>query len=169
VDLPIPPGCQMMPVETAQEMLETCEGELPCDIAIFAAAVADWRIAARSAEKLKKSKEGPPSLVLAENPDILKSIASRRDKRPALVVGFAAETENVIANAREKLQRKGCDLIVANDVSPEKGVFGGDRNMVHLVTANGVESWPEMTKQQVARKLMETLASSLPSLARAAE
>jgi phosphopantothenoylcysteine decarboxylase/phosphopantothenate--cysteine ligase len=168
-DLPLPPGAQVMPVETAQEMLKACEGELPCDIAIFAAAVADWRVDSAAAEKLKKQAGGPPELRLVENPDILKTIATRKTKRPALVVGFAAETENVIDNARDKLQRKGCDLIVANDVGPGKGVFGGDRNIVHLVSARGVETWPEMSKQEVARQLMDMLAARLPPIAKAAE
>src|SRR5690349_4495711 len=122
VHLPIPPGAQMMPVETALEMLETVEAELPADIAIFAAAVADWRVAAAADQKLKKGAGGLPDLKLAENPDILKSVAQAKSKRPKLVVGFAAETQNVIDNAKAKLAKKGCDLIVANDVSADKGV-----------------------------------------------
>jgi phosphopantothenoylcysteine decarboxylase/phosphopantothenate--cysteine ligase len=169
VDLAIPPGVQMRPAETAVTMLRICEDELPCDIAIFAAAVADWRLAEPAPEKLKKTGKGPPQLVLVENPDILRTIATRKVMRPPLVVGFAAETEAVISHAREKLKRKGCDLIVANDVSPEKGVFGGDRNTVHLVSPDGVETWPEMSKQDVARRLMETLAARLPATAKAAE
>jgi phosphopantothenoylcysteine decarboxylase/phosphopantothenate--cysteine ligase len=169
VSLPIPPGVQMRPVETAEEMLKVCEQELPADIAIFSAAVADWRVAKAADEKLKKTKSGPPQLVLTENPDILKTIAANPKKRPSIVVGFAAETENVIVHAQEKLKRKGCDLIVANDVSPEKGVFGGDRNHVHLVSGAGVESWPEMSKRDVAAKLMETLQHRLSALSKAAE
>ncbi len=161
VTLPIPPGVQMMPVETARDMLKLCEDELPVDIAIFAAAVADWRVETVASEKMKKGSNGPPQLTLAENPDILRTIATRKAGRPKIVVGFAAETEHVIQHATEKLGRKGCDVIVANDVSPESGVFGGDRNKVHLVTRNNVESWPEMTKREVAQRLMEQLAAML--------
>jgi phosphopantothenoylcysteine decarboxylase/phosphopantothenate--cysteine ligase len=161
VHLPIPPGAQMMPVETAVEMLKTVEAELPADIAIFAAAVADWRVATVAGQKLKKGAGGLPDLKLAENPDILKSVAQAKSKRPKLVVGFAAETQNVIANAKAKLAKKGCDLIIANDVSAAKGVMGGERNMVHLVSASGVESWPELDKREVARRLMEDFARRL--------
>ena len=162
VSLPIPPGAGMMPVETAREMLTAVEQSLPADIAIFTAAVADWRVTTAAGEKIKKSGDGkPPALALSENPDILKTIATRKDKRPRLVVGFAAETENVIAHAQEKLARKGCDLIVANDVSADKGVFGGDANTVHLVSKTGVESWPKLSKAEVAKRLMQTLAEML--------
>jgi phosphopantothenoylcysteine decarboxylase/phosphopantothenate--cysteine ligase len=159
VGLPIPPGVGMMPVETAEEMLKAVEQSLPADIAIFAAAVADWRATMVAVEKIKKKSDGkPPSLALSENPDILKTIASRSSNRPKLVVGFAAETENVIAHAQEKLARKGCDVVVANDVSREKGVFGGNANTVHLVTKSGVESWPTLSKSEVAARLMQKLA-----------
>jgi phosphopantothenoylcysteine decarboxylase/phosphopantothenate--cysteine ligase len=159
VSLPIPPGAGMMPVQTAEEMLKAVEQSLPADIAIFTAAVADWRVASTAQEKIKKKGDGkPPSLSLAENPDILKTIATRKSGRPKLVVGFAAETENVIAHAQEKLARKGCDLIVANDVSEENGVFGGDANTVHLVSKSGVESWPKLSKAEVATRLMQKLA-----------
>jgi phosphopantothenoylcysteine decarboxylase / phosphopantothenate---cysteine ligase len=158
VHLPIPPGAQMMPVETAAEMLKTVEAELPADIAIFAAAVADWRVASVSGQKIKKGSSGLPELKLAENPDILKTVAAAKGKRPKLVVGFAAETQNVIENAKAKLARKGCDLIIANDVSADKGIMGGTRNTVHLVSASGVESWPELDKQEVARRLMQDFA-----------
>ena len=168
VSLPIPPGVQMMPVETAREMLETCEGEIPADIAIFTAAVADWRVAQEASEKLKKTDKGPPSLELAENPDILATI-SRHKLRPRIVVGFAAETSQVTDHAVQKLKKKGCDLIVANDVSAGSGVFGGDRNRVHLVSASGVESWPDMSKDEVARRLMERLVQMLPPEHKAAE
>lgn len=161
VALPLPAGAQVMPVETADQMLRVCEGELPCDIAIFAAAVADWRVANVAAEKIKKDNGRIPALAMVENPDVLKAIATRRQKRPALVVGFAAETEKVVDHAREKLARKGCDMIVANDVSADRGVFGGDHNKVHIVTAHGVEIWPDMPKRDVARKLMEKLAVEL--------
>lgn len=159
VSLPIPPGAGMMPVQTAEEMLKAVEQSLPADIAIFTAAVADWRVASTAQEKIKKKGDGkPPSLSLAENPDILKTVATRKSGRPKLVVGFAAETENVIAHAQEKLARKGCDLIVANDVSEENGVFGGDANTVHLVSKSGVESWPKLSKAEVATRLMQKLA-----------
>jgi phosphopantothenoylcysteine decarboxylase/phosphopantothenate--cysteine ligase len=168
VSLPIPPGVQMMPVETAQEMLEICEGEMPADIAIFTAAVADWRVATESPEKLKKTGSGPPNLTLTENPDILATI-SHGAKRPRIVVGFAAETQQVTEHAAQKLKKKGCDLIVANDVSRESGVFGGDRNTVHLVSATGVEDWPSMSKDEVAQKLMERLAQMLVPQQKATE
>jgi phosphopantothenoylcysteine decarboxylase / phosphopantothenate---cysteine ligase len=161
VHVPIPPGAQMMPVETAAEMLKIVEAELPVDIAIFAAAVADWRVADAADQKIKKGSGGLPDLRLAENPDILKTVAGAKTKRPKLVVGFAAETENVIANAKAKLAKKGCDLIIANDVSAEKGVMGGDKNTVHLVSASGVESWPELSKQDVAQRLLAELARRL--------
>jgi phosphopantothenoylcysteine decarboxylase/phosphopantothenate--cysteine ligase len=168
VSLPIPPGAQVMPVETAQEMLAACEGEMPADIAIFTAAVADWRVAGQAPEKLKKSGGKPPVLTLAENPDILATV-SRRSPRPEIVVGFAAETERVTEHAAAKLKNKGCDLILANDVSEGSGVFGGDRNKVHLVSASGIESWPEMSKDEVARRLMERLAQMLAPQRKAAE
>jgi phosphopantothenoylcysteine decarboxylase/phosphopantothenate--cysteine ligase len=163
VNLPLPPGAQMMPAETALAMLKTCEDELPCDIAILAAAVADWRVASTADEKIKKTPAGTPRLDLVENPDILKTIATRKTKRPTIVVGFAAETENVIENARKKLTAKGCDLIVANDVSPASGVMGGDTNTVHLVSAAGVETWPRLSKHEVARRLLDLLAAKLAS------
>lgn len=168
VSLSIPPGVQMMPVETAQDMLEICEGEMPADIAIFTAAVADWRVASEASEKLKKSGGAPPTLTLAENPDILATIA-RSSKRPAIVVGFAAETERVAEHAAQKLKKKGCDLIVANDVSKGSGVFGGDLNTVHLVSASGVEDWPQMSKDEVAQKLMDRLAHMLAPRHKATE
>jgi phosphopantothenoylcysteine decarboxylase / phosphopantothenate---cysteine ligase len=169
VSLPIPPGAQMTPVESARDMMAACEGELPCDIAIFAAAVADWRVAQVASEKIKKSEGRIPALAMVENPDILATFAKRRDRRPTLVVGFAAETSDVVNQARAKLAAKGCDLIVANDVSAASGVLGGDRNKVHIVSARGVEIWPSMTKQEVARKLMDMLARSLPAKSQAAE
>jgi phosphopantothenoylcysteine decarboxylase/phosphopantothenate--cysteine ligase len=163
VDLPIPPGVQMIPVTSAVEMLAASEGELPSDIAIFTAAVADWRMAQEKNQKIKKDGNGIPTLQLEENPDILQTIAKRASMRPALVVGFAAETENLVDNAREKLKKKGCDLIVANDVSKERGVFGGDKNTVQLVSTSGVESWGLMSKQDVAQRLMQQLAAQLPT------
>lgn len=163
VDLPIPPGVQLIPVTSAVEMLTASERELPCDIAIFAAAVADWRAAEEKNQKIKKNKNGVASLQLMENPDILQTIAKRSSKRPKLVVGFAAETENLLDNAREKLKKKGCDLIVANDVSKARGGFGGEQNTVQLVSASGVESWGLMSKQDVALRLMQQLAAQLPT------
>ena len=168
VSLPIPSGVQVMPVETAQEMLAICEGEMPADIAIFTAAVADWRVASEAPEKLKKTSGAAPSLALTENPDILATI-SRSPKRPHVVVGFAAETGNVTEYAAQKLKKKGCDLIVANDVSKSSGVFGGERNTVQLVSAAGVEDWPQMSKDEVARKLMERLAQMLVPKNKASE
>ena len=161
VDLPIPPGVQMIPVTSAVEMLAASERELPCDIAIFTAAVADWRVTQEKDQKIKKDRSGITTLQLEENPDILQTIAKRASKRPALVAGFAAETENLLDNAREKLKKKGCDLIVANDVSKGRGVFGGEQNTVQLVSASGVESWGLMSKQDVAQRLMKQLAGQL--------
>jgi phosphopantothenoylcysteine decarboxylase/phosphopantothenate--cysteine ligase len=161
VDLPIPPGVQMIPVTSAVELLAASERELPSDIAIFTAAVADWRVAKKNDQKIKKDKNGIPDLQFVENPDILQTIAKHPSKRPTLVVGFAAETENLLDNARAKLKKKGCDLIVANDVSKERGVFGGDENTVQLVSASGVESWGLMSKQDVAQRLMKQLAGQL--------
>jgi phosphopantothenoylcysteine decarboxylase/phosphopantothenate--cysteine ligase len=162
VSLPIPPGAGMMPVNTAEEMLQAVQSSLPADIAIFCAAVADWRVAHGAAEKLKKDKSGKaPELSFVENPDILKTIADAKSKRPKVVVGFAAETEKLIENAKEKLARKGCDLIVANDVSPENNVFGGERNTVHLVSKAGVEDWPPLSKSEVAERLMAHFAGML--------
>jgi phosphopantothenoylcysteine decarboxylase/phosphopantothenate--cysteine ligase len=138
---------------------------LPADIAIFAAAVADWRVANEGEQKLKKTETALPPLQLVENPDILATISKLTEKRPPLVIGFAAETEHLIDNAKAKLKRKGCDWIVANDVSPASGVMGGDRNTVHLLSRNGddieVDSWPVMTKQQVAVALIAHIAEHL--------
>ncbi len=162
VDLPLPPGAGVMPVTSAEDMLKAVESALPADIAIFTAAVADWKVAEAASEKIKKRDDGSlPSLSFAENPDILKTVASMGIGRPKLVVGFAAETEKILYHAKAKLAKKGCDLIVANDVSPEGGVFGGDVNAVHLVSSSGVESWPAMSKADVAAKLMNKLAGIL--------
>jgi phosphopantothenoylcysteine decarboxylase / phosphopantothenate---cysteine ligase len=162
VNLPLPQGAGVIPVTTADQMLKAVESALPADIAIFTAAVADWKVARAADKKIKKQDDGSlPSLSFAENPDILKSIATRKSGRPKLVVGFAAETENVLEHAKAKLTKKGCDLIVANDVSPDGGVFGGDHNTVHLVSSHGVENWPPLSKQDVAQKLMERLAGLL--------
>jgi phosphopantothenoylcysteine decarboxylase / phosphopantothenate---cysteine ligase len=162
VNLPLPPGVGVMPVNTADEMLKAVEGALPADIAIFTAAVADWKVTSVAGEKIKKREDGSlPSLSFVENPDILKTIATRKSGRPKLVVGFAAETNKVLDYAQAKLIKKGCDLIVANDVSPEGGVFGSDRNTVHVLSAAGVESWPAMLKSDVAFRLMAKLADML--------
>jgi phosphopantothenoylcysteine decarboxylase/phosphopantothenate--cysteine ligase len=159
VAIPDPPGVTTVHVESAREMLAAVEAALPADIAVFAAAVADWRAETAASNKLKKDGSAPAPLRLAENPDILASIAKRAQGRPPLVVGFAAETDKVVDNARAKLARKGCDLIVANDVSADTGVMGGDRNTVHLVTTAGVETWPTLTKAEVARRLVERLGA----------
>ncbi|RIA55836.1 bifunctional phosphopantothenoylcysteine decarboxylase/phosphopantothenate--cysteine ligase CoaBC [Dichotomicrobium thermohalophilum] len=158
-DLAAPPGVRRLNVETAEEMLAAVENALPADAAIFAAAVADWRVAENPSAKLKKSG-GAPTLALTENPDILKTIAARED-RPALVVGFAAETGDAAAKGQEKRRSKGCDWIVANDVSPESGVFGSDENDVTLVTGESAEDWPRMRKAEVARRLMTRIAEAL--------
>ena len=169
VSLPIPTGVQMIPVETARDMLKACEDEIPADIAIFAAAVADWRVEQVAEEKIKKGAGGAKTMTMIENPDILKTIAMRKSGRPQIVVGFAAETIDVLKNAGSKLAGKGCDLLVANDVSPESGVFGGDHNTVHIVSSAGVENWPGMSKRDVAQKLMQRLAGMLEPRQRAAE
>lgn len=156
-----PVGVTMVKVESAREMKAAVEAALPADIAIFAAAVADWRVAGAADEKIKKTKSGPPTFSMVENPDILAGIAGAASGRPPLVVGFAAETEKVIEHARAKLARKGCDLIVANDVSPETGVMGGDRNTVHLVGRDSVETWPELPKDEVARRLIAAIAAKV--------
>ncbi|MFO1152406.1 MAG: bifunctional phosphopantothenoylcysteine decarboxylase/phosphopantothenate--cysteine ligase CoaBC [Rhodospirillales bacterium] len=161
-DQPDPPAVTVIHVETAREMLAACEAALPVEVAVCAAAVSDWRSAELAAEKIKKLATGmPPALTLTENPDILARLASAEVRRPRLVVGFAAETSRLIDNAREKRARKGCDWIVANDVSPATGTFGGARNTVHLVSESGVESWPEMSKEAVAERLVGRIADTL--------
>ena len=165
VELDDPKGVTVTRVESARDMLARVEAALPVDIAIFAAAVADWRVANEGEQKLKKTGAAMPPLQLVENPDILATISKLTDKRPPLVIGFAAETEHLIDNAKAKLKRKGCDWIVANDVSPATGVMGGDRNTVHLLTRNGddiaVDSWPVMTKEQVAIELVSQVAKQI--------
>jgi phosphopantothenoylcysteine decarboxylase / phosphopantothenate---cysteine ligase len=156
-----PPGVTVIRVESAREMLAAVEAALPADAAVFAAAVADWRVAEAGAQKIKKTAAGAPKLALVENPDILAAIARRKSQRPRLVIGFAAETEQVIANARAKRERKGCDWIVANDVSPATGIMGGDRNTVHLITTDAVESWPDESKDEVAARLVARIATAL--------
>jgi phosphopantothenoylcysteine decarboxylase/phosphopantothenate--cysteine ligase len=158
---PPPAGVKLVAVETAAEMLAACEAALPVDVAVMAAAVADWRVETAARHKLKKDSAGPPVLRLAENPDILSRIAQRGNDRPALVIGFAAETDNVVENARLKRQRKRCDWILANDVSIGTSTFGGDHNTIHLVDEGGVEDWPIMTKGEVAARLVERVTASL--------
>jgi phosphopantothenoylcysteine decarboxylase / phosphopantothenate---cysteine ligase len=162
VSIALPAGVQIVKVGSALEMLDAVRAALPADIAVFAAAVADWRVAQAAPQKLKKRGKEAPRLELVENPDISKTIAAAPiGERPPLVIGFAAETENVVENARAKRKAKGANWIVANDVSPATGVMGGDRNTVHLVTAEGVESWPELDKADVARRLMDRAAAWL--------
>ncbi len=156
VDLRPPPGVRTVPVTTAQEMKDAVDAALPADIAVMAAAVADWRVAPGK-EKIKKNAGAPPALKLVENPDILAGLAANPE-RPKLLVGFAAETSDVVKNAKTKLKKKGCDWVVANDVSERSGVMGGTRNRVHFITASGVEDWPEMAKEEVAEKLVKKIA-----------
>jgi phosphopantothenoylcysteine decarboxylase/phosphopantothenate--cysteine ligase len=156
-----PIGVTAVHVESAREMLAAVEAALPADIFIAAAAVADWRVEHSGAQKIKKGAGGPPSLALVENPDILASIGRKSIERPRLIVGFAAETENLIANARRKLQQKKCDLILANSVAEGSGTFGGNSNVVHVVTDKAVESWPKMSKHEVAAQLVDRLVAML--------
>jgi phosphopantothenoylcysteine decarboxylase / phosphopantothenate---cysteine ligase len=160
VNLPDPPGVTVVHVESARQMLAAVDKALPADVAVFAAAVADWRPRQESHKKIKKQGR-PPTIELLENPDILSTVAHSKSNRPRLVIGFAAETDDLLANAKAKLAKKGCDWIVANDVSPATGIMGGDMNTVHLVTADDVESWPPSSKDDVARTLVERIAASL--------
>ncbi|MGR3637729.1 MAG: bifunctional phosphopantothenoylcysteine decarboxylase/phosphopantothenate--cysteine ligase CoaBC [Shimia sp.] len=156
-----PHGVHLVEVETAQEMMRAVQGALPVDAAVFSAAVADWRVSSASDSKIKKTKDGLPTLEFAENPDILATVSHMAEGRPDLVVGFAAETDDVIENATAKRLRKGCDWIVANDVSPETGIMGGSENAVTLISDKGAESWPRMSKAEVARQLAERIAKTL--------
>lgn len=156
-----PPGVRVVAVETARQMLEACEAALPVDVAVCAAAVGDWRVVQASPQKMKKDGTNAPTLVLAENPDILATIAGLADGRPRLVIGFAAETTSVVEHARAKRERKRCDWIVANDVSPGSGTFGGANNTVHLISERGTEAWPVMSKQAVAENLVQRIADAL--------
>ena len=158
--LATPPGVTRVDVESAEQMLAACRAALPADAAVCVAAVADWRPDEAFGVKLKKSREGPPVVRLVENPDILASLAARGPDRPKLVVGFAAETNDLEAHARDKLKRKGCDWIVANDVAQD-GIMGGDENEVLLVYPQGVEAWPKATKAEVARRLASRIAEDL--------
>jgi len=160
-NLPDPAGVEVIHIESARDMLAACERALPADVAVCAAAVADWRVAREAGEKLKKNGAAPPALEMAENPDILATLSAAANTRPALVIGFAAETENVVEYARAKLARKGCDWILANDVSPETGTFGGDDNTIHLVSTDGVEDWPRMSKSDVAERLADRITAAL--------
>jgi phosphopantothenoylcysteine decarboxylase/phosphopantothenate--cysteine ligase len=160
---PDPAGVEVKHIESAEQMLAACRAGLPADIAVCAAAVADWRPAKTAGQKIKKAARDPAPIALLRNPDILATLAAAGNQRPRLVVGFAAETENLIANARKKLAAKGCDLIVANDVSADSGTFGGAENTVHLVASDGVESWPRLSKQDVAERLVDTIQRRLGS------
>ncbi|WP_170412759.1 bifunctional phosphopantothenoylcysteine decarboxylase/phosphopantothenate--cysteine ligase CoaBC [Ruegeria arenilitoris] len=162
-DVPPPPGVQVVQVETALQMSDAVNAALPVDAGVFAAAVADWRVASASDKKLKKSRDGMPALEFAENPDILKRVSHMKTGRPALVVGFAAETDNVIEHATAKLGRKGCDWIVANNVSPATGIMGGSENAVILISDDGAEEWPRMGKDAVAERLATRIADALTS------
>jgi len=159
--LPDPPGVQVVHVESARQMLAACTDALPADVAVCAAAVSDWRASQEAGSKMKKVPGAPPPLALVENPDVLAALSQTENRRPALVVGFAAETEDVVANAEGKRARKGCDWIVANDVSPATGTFDGDSNTVHLVSAGGVEDWPTMSKVEVGHRLAARIADFL--------
>lgn len=159
--VPPPEGVTVVKIETAREMLAAVENALPADAAIFAAAVADWHVEA-SEGKIKKDGSGnPPELSLSENPDILAKVSRMKDGRPSLVIGFAAETDDVISNATAKRERKGCDWIIANDVSPATGIMGGAENAVTVIDASGAEEWPRATKDEVARRLAQRIADAL--------
>jgi phosphopantothenoylcysteine decarboxylase/phosphopantothenate--cysteine ligase len=162
VGLADPPGVRIIRVETAREMLDAVEAALPADVLVATAAVADWRPAEVGSEKIKKRADAPepPLLHLIENPDILSTIAHRTHDRPRVVVGFAAETEHLLDHAARKLERKGCDLIVANDVG-QGGAMGADDNAVHILGREGVEAWPRLPKTEVARRLVERIATML--------
>jgi phosphopantothenoylcysteine decarboxylase/phosphopantothenate--cysteine ligase len=162
VNLPDPSGVTTVHVESAREMLAAVQACLPVDVGVFCAAVVDWRPAAILDQKIKKTDDGTvPTLKLVANPDILKTISQPGPKRPRLVVGFAAETEKVVENATIKRRNKGCDWIIANDVSPGTGTFGGDNNIVHLITAEGVDDWMRLSKDEVGDRLAERIARTL--------
>lgn len=161
VDVAPPEGVEVIKVQSAAQMQAAVEAALPFDAGVFAAAVADWRVATESSSKIKKKNGKMPVLEFAENPDILAQVSQLKDGRPALIVGFAAETDDVIANATAKRRRKGCDWIVANDVSPETGIMGGNENDVVLISADGSEDWPRMGKNEVAERLALKMAEAL--------
>ncbi|SHH32064.1 bifunctional phosphopantothenoylcysteine decarboxylase/phosphopantothenate--cysteine ligase CoaBC [Cognatishimia maritima] len=158
---PRPEGVHIVEVQTAQQMMEAVSAAMPADAAVFAAAVADWRVDGASGSKIKKQDGKIPSLSFSENPDILASVSQAKSDRPKLVVGFAAETDDVVENATKKRLRKGCDWIVANDVSPETGIMGGKENAVVLISDDGAEHWPRMSKDAVAQQLAERIANAL--------
>jgi phosphopantothenoylcysteine decarboxylase/phosphopantothenate--cysteine ligase len=160
VEIQAPQGVKLVKVETAAQMLAACEGALPTDIAVMTAAVADWRVANVGNQKIKKQAGGQPTLSLVENPDILAALSTHKTLRPKLVIGFAAETEKVVEHAKAKLAKKGCDWIVANDVSAATGVMGGDYNTVHVVTASATDTWDRMPKREVAAKLTSRIAAN---------
>ncbi|MCK8780369.1 bifunctional phosphopantothenoylcysteine decarboxylase/phosphopantothenate--cysteine ligase CoaBC [Rhizobium sp. NTR19] len=161
VTIPDPQGVSTVHVERAEEMRDAVVSRLPADIAVMVAAVADWRVASSAGHKIKKQPgEAPPPLQLAENPDILKTVG-HHENRPRIVVGFAAETQDVVANGSSKLERKGADMIVANDVSPETGVMGGTRNRVKIISGGGVDEWPDLDKDEVAERLAALIAQKL--------
>jgi phosphopantothenoylcysteine decarboxylase/phosphopantothenate--cysteine ligase len=161
VEIAAPSRVKLVKVETAREMLAACESALPADVAVFAAAVADWRPQSVANNKMKKRENATaPDIKLAQNPDILATIAHGAH-RPRLVIGFAAETENVVAHAQAKRMKKGCDWIVANDVSPHTGVMGGESNTVHLISETGVEDWPPLDKSEVGTRLAARIAQAL--------
>ncbi|MBD3680143.1 MAG: bifunctional phosphopantothenoylcysteine decarboxylase/phosphopantothenate--cysteine ligase CoaBC [Rhodobacteraceae bacterium] len=159
--VPPPEGVRVVRVETAREMLEAVQGALPAEVAVCAAAVADWRVAQESQGKIKKDGKSLPKLEFAENPDILATVSQMTEGRPTLVVGFAAETDDVIAHATAKRARKACDWILANDVSPATGIMGGTENAVTLIAEAGAEDWPRMAKDQVAMRLAQKIAEAL--------
>jgi phosphopantothenoylcysteine decarboxylase/phosphopantothenate--cysteine ligase len=160
VSIAPPSRVKLVRVETALEMLAACVSTLPVDVAVCAAAVSDWRSEAPANQKIKKQGSAP-QLKLTANPDILAALSQSAQRRPRLVVGFAAETENVVAHAKDKLARKGCDWIVANDVSPSTGIMGGERNTVHLITKDATEDWPDMDKRDVGTRLAARIAETL--------
>lgn len=160
-DIPPPASVHVVRVQTARQMLEAVQAAPAADAAVFAAAVADWHVVNAGDSKIKKDGSGLPTLEFAENPDILATVSQMKDGRPRLVVGFAAETDDVIAHATAKRERKGCDWIVANDVSPETGIMGGTENAVTLISDAGADSWPRMTKDQVARQLAQRIAEAI--------
>lgn len=155
-----PAGISVIHVESAREMLAACQQSLPVDVAVCAAAVSDWRTAEEAGQKMKKNGGGPPTLALTENPDILRTLGEAGNLRPGLLIGFAAETEKIVEHAKAKLEKKGADWILANDVSPATGTFGGDANVIHLIDGDGVENWPRMSKEEVARRLVERIAEN---------
>ncbi len=160
--VPPPQGVRVLRVETASQMADAVKGALPADAAIFAAAVADWRVENASATKLKKDQSGKaPALSFAENPDILATVSRMSEGRPELVVGFAAETNDVVAHATAKRDRKKCDWIIANDVSPSTGIMGGSENAITIITPTGAEEWPRLPKDEVARRLAARVADAL--------